>query len=178
MPPSGYSPVQPPVCEVREVPCWLKGQSTLQTISRHSQPLTWTYAHFDDVSSREDELFHHLSRYHITSLQTGAHRGSCGVHVGSDDGDAGVGLFGVAECEGPLKVHLWKSPVSHVACHLSKAHSHTLPPSIECHHSGVEILGWYQSPDPVTKDEGESFPLGEYTQRRDLCVDASAVQRP
>ena len=30
----------------------------------------------------------------------------CGVHVGSDDGDAGVGLFGVAECEGPLKVHL------------------------------------------------------------------------
>lgn len=30
-----------------------------------------------------------------------------GVHVGSDDGDAGVGLFGVAECEGPLKVHLW-----------------------------------------------------------------------
>lgn len=31
---------------------------------------------------------------------------SCGVHVGSDDGDASVGLFGVAECEGPLKVHL------------------------------------------------------------------------
>lgn len=31
---------------------------------------------------------------------------SRGVHVGSDDGDAGVGLFGVAECEGPLKVHL------------------------------------------------------------------------
>lgn len=29
-----------------------------------------------------------------------------GVHVGSDDGDASVGLFGVAECEGPLKVHL------------------------------------------------------------------------
>lgn len=31
---------------------------------------------------------------------------SRGVHVGGDDGDAGVRLFGVAECEGPLKVHL------------------------------------------------------------------------
>lgn len=30
----------------------------------------------------------------------------CGVHVGSNYGDASVGLFGVAECEGPLKVHL------------------------------------------------------------------------
>lgn len=32
--------------------------------------------------------------------------GPRGVHVGGDDGDAGVGLFGVAECEGPLKVDL------------------------------------------------------------------------
>lgn len=31
---------------------------------------------------------------------------SRGVHVGSDDGDASVALFGVAECERPLKVHL------------------------------------------------------------------------
>lgn len=33
-------------------------------------------------------------------------KGPCGVHVGSDDGDAGVCLFGVAECESPLEVHL------------------------------------------------------------------------
>lgn len=31
---------------------------------------------------------------------------SRGVHVGSDDGDSCVCLLGVAECEGPLKVHL------------------------------------------------------------------------
>ena len=31
---------------------------------------------------------------------------SCGVHIGGDDRDASVGLFGVAECECPLKVHL------------------------------------------------------------------------
>lgn len=33
-------------------------------------------------------------------------KGPCGVHVGGDDGDAGVCLFGVAECESPLEVHL------------------------------------------------------------------------
>lgn len=33
-------------------------------------------------------------------------KGPCGVHVGSDDGDAVVRLFGVAECESPLEVHL------------------------------------------------------------------------
>lgn len=35
-------------------------------------------------------------------------KGPCGVHVGSDDGDASVCLFGVAECESPLEVHLAK----------------------------------------------------------------------
>lgn len=33
-------------------------------------------------------------------------KGPCGVHVGSDDGDASVGLLGVAECESSLELHL------------------------------------------------------------------------
>lgn len=33
-------------------------------------------------------------------------KGPRGVHVGGDDGDAGVRLLGVAECESPLEVHL------------------------------------------------------------------------
>lgn len=33
-------------------------------------------------------------------------KGSCCVHVGCNDGDTGVGLLGVAECEGPLKINL------------------------------------------------------------------------
>lgn len=31
--------------------------------------LTWSNSHFDDVSPREDQLFHHLSCYHIPCLR-------------------------------------------------------------------------------------------------------------
>lgn len=48
-----------------------------------------------------------------------------GVHVGSDDGDASVGLFGVAECEGPLKIYL----VSHCG---DVFHGHYIIANQEC----------------------------------------------
>lgn len=40
-----------------------------------SYPPTWPDAHFDDVSSREDELLHHLSCYHVTSLEGSGYQG-------------------------------------------------------------------------------------------------------
>ena len=39
---------------------------------------------------------------------------SRGVHVGGDDGDASVRVFGVAECEGPLKVNLRGNKSGHL----------------------------------------------------------------
>lgn len=33
-------------------------------------------------------------------------KGPCGIHVGSDDGDAMVGLLRVTECERPCQVNL------------------------------------------------------------------------
>lgn len=39
---------------------------------------------------------------------------SRGVHVGGDDGDASVRVLGVAECKGPLKVHLRRNKSGHL----------------------------------------------------------------
>lgn len=46
-----------------------------------------------------------LSKTHFTENLCHL-KGSCCIHVGCNDGDASVGLLGVAECEGPSKIHL------------------------------------------------------------------------
>lgn len=50
--------------------CWSLCLRTVQLcVKRPLHPLTWPDAHFDDVSPRQDEFLHHLSRYHVASLQ-------------------------------------------------------------------------------------------------------------
>lgn len=41
---------------------------------RQSDPPTWPDAHFDDICTREDELLHHLPRYHVARLKSRQHQ--------------------------------------------------------------------------------------------------------